>query len=86
MYSRKSWGGSVDPFVLVNLEKQTPEGDADPLLSLVIFEWKDEEFVGVYPTPDAVSVRVVSSHVALSQISRIALHCFTLRCVPANIY
>ncbi len=56
MYSRKSWGGSVDPFILVDLEKQTPDGDADPIVSLVIFEWRDEGFVGRYPSPEAIEV------------------------------
>lgn len=47
MYSRKSWGGSVDPFILVKFLNNTlPEGD-DPTVSLVIFEWKDRSFVGV---------------------------------------
>ncbi|OAA59382.1 Transmembrane receptor, eukaryota [Cordyceps fumosorosea ARSEF 2679] len=47
MYSKKSWGGPVDPFILVKFLNNTlPEGD-DPTVSLVIFEWKDSSFVGV---------------------------------------
>ncbi|OAR00826.1 hypothetical protein LLEC1_08006 [Akanthomyces lecanii] len=47
MYSKKSWGGPVDPFILVKFLNNTlPEGD-DPTVSLVIFEWKDRNFVGV---------------------------------------
>lgn len=47
MYSRKAWGGNVDPFILVKFSKaQTEEGD--PLASLVIFEWNDEELIGEY--------------------------------------
>ncbi|TQV92312.1 hypothetical protein V2A60_007004 [Cordyceps javanica] len=47
MYSKKSWGGPVDPFILVKFLNDTlPEGD-DPTVSLVIFEWKDRKFVGV---------------------------------------
>ena len=56
MYSRRSWGGSVDPFILTKFDKQTIEGDADPIVSMVIFEWQDDEFVGVLPTPDAILV------------------------------
>ncbi|EJP64805.1 Transmembrane receptor, eukaryota [Beauveria bassiana ARSEF 2860] len=47
MYSKKSWGGPVDPFILVKFLNNTlPQGD-DPTVSLVIFEWKDKSFVGV---------------------------------------
>ncbi|KAM3503721.1 hypothetical protein MY11210_008608 [Beauveria gryllotalpidicola] len=47
MYSKKSWGGPVDPFILIKFLNNTlPEGD-DPTVSLVIFEWKDKSFVGV---------------------------------------
>jgi len=47
MYSRKAWGGSVDPFILVKFTKSNvPEGD--PLASLIIFEWNDEELIGEY--------------------------------------
>ncbi|KAJ5122251.1 WD-40 repeat protein [Penicillium atrosanguineum] len=47
MYSRKAWGGSVDPFILVKFTKSNvPEGD--PLASLVIFEWNDENLIGEY--------------------------------------
>jgi hypothetical protein len=51
MYSRKSWGGPVDPFILVKFLNDTaPEGD-DPIASLVIFEWRDGNLVGI-PDPD----------------------------------
>ncbi len=56
MYSRKAWGGSREPVIQVNFEKQTPEGDQDPVISTIIFEWRDEKFVGRYLTPDAISV------------------------------
>jgi hypothetical protein len=48
MYSRKSWGGSVDPFILTKFLKDTSEGDGDPLASIVIFEWLDEPLIGRY--------------------------------------
>lgn len=51
MYSRTSWGGPVDPFILVKfLNNTAPQGD-DPIASLVIFEWRDADFVGI-PDPD----------------------------------
>lgn len=52
MYSRKAWGGSVDPFILVKFSKANAQS-SDPLASLVIFEWNDEELIGQYPTEDA---------------------------------
>lgn len=48
MYSRKAWGGDVDPFILtkfVKLEDDTAT-DHDVLVSLVIFEWGDEALIG----------------------------------------
>ncbi|KAJ5121496.1 Transmembrane receptor eukaryota [Penicillium bovifimosum] len=52
MYSRKAWGGSVDPFILVKFSKSEVEGK-DPLASLVIFEWTDEPLIGQYRSDDA---------------------------------
>jgi hypothetical protein len=52
MYSRKSWGGNVDPFILVKFSKSAAQ-DSDPLASLVIFEWTDEELIGKYRSDDA---------------------------------
>ena len=46
MYSRKSWGGQVDPYILVKFRKNPVEGDGDPLVSLVMFEWNDEDLIG----------------------------------------
>lgn len=56
MYSRASWGGAVDPYILVKFIKEDVEGEADPLASMVIFEWRDYDLIGVLPTPDSVSV------------------------------
>lgn len=46
----------MDPFILTKFIQATPEGDADPIVSLVIFEWKDEDLVGVWPSEDAPKV------------------------------
>ena len=56
MYSRKAWGGDTDPFILTEFIKTTPKGDEDPIVSFVVFEWHDEELVGVWPTADATEV------------------------------
>ena len=52
MYSRTSWNGPVDPFILVKFlgQSDVPQG-SDPVASMVIFEWKDEELIGI-PDPD----------------------------------
>lgn len=55
MYSKASWGGSVDPHILVKF-KQQPDAEGDPIASLVIFEWKDFDLVGIYPTAESMSV------------------------------
>lgn len=49
MYSRSSWGGPVDPFILVKFLNTTTK-DKDPMTSLVIFEWKDRSLVGIPDT------------------------------------
>lgn len=59
MYSKQSWGGDVDPFILTKFITSTPEHEddtPDPLVSLVVFEWRDEDLVGVWPSPDAAKV------------------------------
>ncbi|RDW94676.1 integral membrane protein-like protein [Coleophoma crateriformis] len=54
MYSRRAWGGAVDPFILIKFEKQTVTDGSDPMASLVVFEWRDEHLIGVYPTADSM--------------------------------
>lgn len=47
MYSRKSWGGSVDPFILLKFVKPDNIPDTeDPIVSLVVFEWRDHDYIG----------------------------------------
>lgn len=52
MYSRQDWGGPVDPFILTAFPNKTVEGDADHVVSLVIFEWKDQDLVGINKASD----------------------------------
>jgi hypothetical protein len=49
MFSRKSWGGSIEPFILVKFLPDHTEDDSDPLTSMIIFEWKDEPLIGRLP-------------------------------------
>ena len=57
MYGPKSWGGSVDPFILTRFDKVEVEGDQDPIVSFVVFEWRDVENIGKLQTPEAEEVR-----------------------------
>ncbi|KAK2754569.1 hypothetical protein FQN54_006970 [Arachnomyces sp. PD_36] len=55
MYSRKSWGGSTEPFILAKFSKSVARKDEeDPLLSLVIFEWEDVDLIGRVPDGEEV--------------------------------
>lgn len=48
MYSRSAWGGPVDPFILIKFKNDTIQSDQeDPIVSLVIFEYRDEDFIGI---------------------------------------
>ena len=60
MYSRNSWGGPVDPFILTMFPNTSIEGIDDPVISLIIFEWKDYDFIGAYS--DSESMMKVKSH------------------------
>jgi hypothetical protein len=62
MYSRKAWGGAVDPHILVKFIKETAENDSDPIASMVIFEWKDYDLVGVLPAGDSIQVFLQDGH------------------------
>ncbi|OWP02264.1 hypothetical protein B2J93_1052 [Marssonina coronariae] len=59
MYSRDAWGGAVDPYILVKFTADTAEDESDPITSLVIFEWKDYDLIGVYPTADSITKEYV---------------------------
>ena len=60
MYSKTAWGGDVDPFISAKFIQVEPgEGedvDPDPTVSVVVFEWRDEDLVGVWPSDDATEV------------------------------
>lgn len=52
MYSQKAWGGPVEPFILVNIVKAAQKSISDPLIALVVYEWRDEDLIGILPSPD----------------------------------
>ena len=53
MYSRSTWGGDTDPFILVKFLNSSVSGADDPIASLIIFEWSDRQFVGI-PNPEGM--------------------------------
>ena len=36
----------MDPFILTRFSQDPEAGESDPLVSVVIFEWNDEELIG----------------------------------------
>ncbi|OAL05506.1 hypothetical protein IQ06DRAFT_212669 [Phaeosphaeriaceae sp. SRC1lsM3a] len=48
MYSKKSWGGQIDPFILVKFIKNGDKNKEiqDPTVGVVIWEWKDSMLLG----------------------------------------
>jgi hypothetical protein len=48
MYSKKSWGGKVEPFILVKFRhlKDQNKDIENPTVGVVIWEWKDSMLLG----------------------------------------
>jgi hypothetical protein len=44
MYSKKQWGGAIDPFILVTFLKD--DSPPDRTVSLIIFEYRDKALLG----------------------------------------
>ncbi len=63
MYSKKSWGGSVDPFILVKFIKngEKNKGIQDPTVGVAIWEYKDTLLLGK-PEDQAVNMVCWSLH------------------------
>jgi hypothetical protein len=51
MYSKKSWGGPVDPYIRVKFTDVGKDQGDDPIVSLLIFDWMDQDYIGI-DTPD----------------------------------
>ncbi|KAK9369647.1 lung seven transmembrane receptor-domain-containing protein [Lipomyces kononenkoae] len=48
MYSRRDWGGNVDPYIKVDITKLSTDMNTESsVVSLVIFEWTDVNYIGV---------------------------------------
>ncbi|KAK6834250.1 hypothetical protein PG987_008944 [Apiospora arundinis] len=67
MYDKKAWGGPTDPFILTKFLGDPIEGDADPIVSLVVFEWKDEKFVGIPKDGDQYNKEYICDKPAITK-------------------
>jgi hypothetical protein len=56
MYSKTAWRGAVDPHILVKFIKEDVQDESDPIASMVIFEWKDFDLIGIPTTADSQQV------------------------------
>lgn len=75
MYSKSSWGGADDPFILVRFNKPANvPNNTDPLVSLVIFEWGNHNRIG----------RELSSPYEVSEEKRIVL-AWSTRLIPLSV-
>jgi hypothetical protein len=45
MYSKKSWGGPVDPYILAKFKKADKDAPGDPSVGIVIWEFQDYDFI-----------------------------------------
>ena len=50
----------MDPYISLKLEKEISEGDSDPLVSIIIYEWRDEMYIGKLASPDDLQVGAIS--------------------------
>ena len=58
MYSKASWGGSIDPYISATFENSSSDPESDTVVSFVLFEWRDEYLLGVAdPQSDSGAVR-----------------------------
>ena len=67
MYSKSSWGGSVDPFILTKYNKAKDSDDKDTFVSVIIYEFKDEDLVGMWPSPEAPEVSILGTSLLTQQ-------------------
>lgn len=61
MYGKNSWGGPVDPYIEVVFPNDKVKEDTSPVVSLLIFEWKDIDLVGIDDPNRPGDVRYTSS-------------------------
>jgi len=49
MYSRSAWGGPVEPYIDVKFTDAGKDARDDPIVSLLIVEWMDLDYIGLLP-------------------------------------
>lgn len=50
MYSRKAWGGSIDPFILISFQKdESSEPTGSGMVGLIVYEFQDKDLLGKLP-------------------------------------
>lgn len=60
MYSRKAWGGNVDPYIDAKFLPYNPPAGEDPIpdptVAFILFEWADNRLIGVPNRDDPTQV------------------------------
>jgi hypothetical protein len=50
MYSKKSWGGKVEPYIMVKFidggKEDQNKDNQDPTVGVIVWEWKDSNLLG----------------------------------------
>lgn len=57
MYNKKTWGGPVEPFILLKYLAQSDDKNDDLKSSMIIFEWRDKDLIGVPDKDGSRNVR-----------------------------
>lgn len=69
MWSKKSWRGDIDPYISISFTPQPKLNDTANIVSLLVFEWEDGEFLGRYASKDAYE----KDYICNSDTSKIGL-------------
>lgn len=73
MYSRNAWGGPVDPYISLMFPPDKNAEGKKPLVSVVIFEWKDAGLIGFNENPDRPDSQVDAPLSWLRRPSRLSI-------------
>lgn len=66
MYSKQAWGGPEDPFISIVFPKTDIPDDQDPIVSVVVFEWKDQALVGKQVDPNSYERELICTSDAVT--------------------
>ena len=63
MYSKKAWGGDVEPYIMARFDHAAvrDDEDTDPVVAVAIFNWNDVNYIGssAPEAPDKVGIQYV---------------------------